>query len=71
MLLLRYNYHMNILQQIFNYYFNTLAASDITIRNTVFDNVQKMLHCGDFEHGFALYGCEHCGKFKYVPFSTT
>ena len=59
---------MNVLQQIFKDHFHTLADSGISIRDTVFENVQKMLHCGDFNYGFALYGCKHCGAFKYVPF---
>ena len=59
---------MNILQQIFNDHFHTVANSGITIRDTVFENVDKMLHCGDYKHGFAVYGCEHCGKIKIVPF---
>ena len=68
MLLLLYNYLMNILQQIFNDHFNALSSSGITIRDTVFENVEKMLHCGDYNYGFAAYGCEHCGKLKLVPF---
>ena len=59
---------MNILQTIFNDHFNTVANSGITIRDTVFHNVHKMLHCGDFNYGHALYGCEHCGNYKIVPF---
>lgn len=34
---------MNILQQIFNDHFDTVANSGISIRDTVFDNVNKML----------------------------
>ena len=59
---------MNILQQIFNDHFNTVANSGISIRDTVFENVNKMIHCGDSKYGFALYGCEHCGQLKFVPF---
>lgn len=59
---------MNILQQIFNDHFDTVANSGISIRDTVFENVNKMLHCGDSKYGFALYGCEHCGQLKFVPF---
>lgn len=59
---------MNILQRIFKDHFNTVTSSGIAIRDTVFENVDKMLNCGDFKHGYAVYGCEHCGKFKYVPF---
>jgi hypothetical protein len=59
---------MNILQQIFYDHFYTLADTGIPIRDTVFENVYKMLHCGDYRHGFALYGCENCGNFIVVPF---
>ena len=59
---------MNILQQIFNDHFNTLLNSNATVRTAVFENVHKMLRCGDFKYGFALYACEHCGNFKAVPF---
>ena len=59
---------MNILQKIFNDHFNTVANSGINIRNTVFENVDKMLHCGDFNFGHTLYGCEVCGNVKVVPF---
>jgi hypothetical protein len=59
---------MNILQQIFNDHFNLVASSGINIRDAVFENVDKMLHCGDYRYGYALYGCEHCGQLKYVPF---
>ena len=59
---------MNILQQIFNDHFHILASSGITIRDTVFKNVEKMLHCGNAKYGYALFGCEHCGNFRVVPF---
>lgn len=59
---------MNILQKIFSDHFHTVASSGIVIRDTVFDNVNKMIHCGDFSNGFALYFCEHCNSFKHVPF---
>lgn len=59
---------MNILQQIFNDHFNTVANSGIHIRDAVFDNVFKMIHCGDYKHGFAVYGCPDCGEIKIVPF---
>lgn len=59
---------MNILQQIFNDHFNTVIDSGINIRPTVIENVTKMLHCGDMKYGYALYACQHCGKFKVVPF---
>lgn len=60
---------MNIIQKIFFDHFSSVAVSGITIRDSVFDNVDRMLHCRDFNYGFALYGCEHCGNLKAVPFS--
>lgn len=45
-----------------------IANSGIIIRDTVFENVDKMLHCGDYDYGHALYGCEFCGNIKVVPF---
>ena len=59
---------MNILQKIFKDHFDIVANSGIAIRSTVFENVHKMIHCGDLNYGYALYGCEHCGKLKVVPF---
>jgi len=59
---------MTILQQIFQDHFDTVASSSITIRDTVFENVEKMIHCGDYKYGYALYGCEQCGGFRVVPF---
>lgn len=31
--------------------------------------IQKMLGCGDAEHGFMSYRCLNCGEVKRVPFS--
>lgn len=59
---------MNIMQRIFNDHFDTVENSGILIRDTVFENVDKMLHCGDYDYGHALYGCEFCGNIKVVPF---
>lgn len=59
---------MNILQRIFRDHFYTLATSGIHIRDTVFDNVKKMTHCGDSKCGYTRYYCEHCGNSKVVPF---
>ena len=59
---------MKILQKIFNDHFDTIANSGISICDTVFENVNKMLHCGDYNYGYALFGCEHCGNTKIVPF---
>ena len=60
---------MSIIQQIFSDHFNDVVDSGISIRPAVFDNVNKMLHCGDYKFGYTLFSCNHCGKFKMVPFS--
>lgn len=59
---------MTIIQQIFQDHFYDLAATNINIRETVFENVERMLHCGDISYGYTVYGCDHCGKMKVVPF---
>ena len=60
---------MSIIKQIFTDHFNDVVDSGISIRPAVFDNVYKMLHCGDYKFGYTLFSCNHCGKFKMVPFS--
>gem|GEM_PF-2441649 len=65
---LQYNVSMNILQRIFKEHFDSVKSSGITIRDTVIENVRKMIRCGDIKYGYILYGCEHCGRTKAVPF---
>lgn len=38
------------------------------VRPVVIKEVEKSMECGEPSKGFALYFCEHCFKFKYVPF---
>ena len=57
---------MSILQHIFSDYYDLIRT--LTLRLVVVENIDKMVHCGDFSRGFALYGCSHCGKLKFVPF---
>ena len=59
---------MNILQKIFSDHFHKLHNSGITIRDTVIENVDKMIHCGDFKSGYALYACDNCGHMMVTPF---
>jgi len=42
--------------------------NDIHIRPIVFEEVNKIINCGNPDFGYALYVCEHCGKFLKVPF---
>ena len=37
-------------------------------RNSVIENVERMINCGDPSFGGAMYTCPSCGNFKYVPF---
>lgn len=41
---------------------------DISIRPIVFDEVEKIINCGNPDFGYALYVCNHCNKFLKVPF---
>lgn len=58
---------MNILQQIFTDYYEEMIYT-LHPRDSVIENVDKMLHCGDPAFGGAMYGCPNCGKLKFVPF---
>lgn len=37
-------------------------------RPVVMKNIEKVINCGDPSFGGAMYGCSHCGTFKFVPF---
>ena len=43
-------------------------CSDTNIRPVVFDEINKIINCGNPDFGYALYVCEHCGKFLKVTF---
>ena len=43
-------------------------CSDTIVRPIVFEEVNKIVNCGNPDFGYALYVCEHCGKFLKVPF---
>ena len=71
---------MNILQKIFSEHFHKLLNYNIKIRNTVIENVDKMIHCGDYKRGYAFYICEHCltlwflhsgAEVVFVPLAVT
>ena len=42
---------MSILQKIFSDHFYKLLNSNIKIRDTVIENVDKVIHCGDYKRG--------------------
>lgn len=37
-------------------------------RDSVIENVNKMINCGDPAFGGAMYGCSNCGTLKFSPF---
>lgn len=41
---------------------------DISIRPIVFEEVNKVINCGNPDNGYALYVCDHCHKVLSVPF---
>ncbi len=58
---------MNILQKIFTDHYEEMLYI-LHPRDSVIENVDKMIHCGDASFGGAMYGCPKCGKLKFVPF---
>jgi hypothetical protein len=58
---------MNILQKIFNDHYEEMLYI-LHPRQSVIENVNKMIHCGDNSYGGAMYGCPSCGHLKFVPF---
>jgi len=45
-----------------------LKAIGSNIRSVVKIEVEKMLNCGDCKNGYALYFCDLCYRFLFVPF---
>ena len=58
---------MSILQDIFRDHYEEMIYT-LHPRQSVIDNVEKMINCGNPSFGGAMYGCPHCGKLKFVPF---
>ena len=58
---------MSILQDIFNDYYEEMIYI-LHPRQSVVENVDKMINCGAPAFGGAMYGCPHCGKLKFVSF---
>ena len=58
------------IKQIFidNWYNFIVRNPELNIRQVVFDEVEKIMNCGNPDYGYALYVCEHCKKFVKVPF---
>ena len=58
---------MNILQEIFTDHFEEMIYLQHP-RDSVVENVEKMINCGNPAFGGAMYTCPCCGNFKFVPF---
>lgn len=58
------------IKQIFQDNWDSFVAenNDVKIRPIVFEEVNKIINCGNPNFGYALFVCEHCGKFLKVPF---
>ena len=57
----------NILQNIFKDHYEEFLYLNRP-RQSVIDNIDKMINCGDPSFGGAMYGCSSCGELKFVPF---
>ena len=58
---------MNILQRMLSDHHEEILYT-LHPRDSEIENIDKMLRCGDPSFGGAMYGCPHCGNFKFVPF---
>ena len=58
---------MNILQRIFKNHYEEMQYI-LHPRDSVIENVNKMINCGDPAFGGAMYGCSNCGTLKFSPF---
>ena len=42
---------------------------NLNIRPVVHEEVEKMMGCGSLSNGYAVYTCDHCHNYLYVPFT--
>ncbi|NDL68463.1 IS91 family transposase [Anaerotalea alkaliphila] len=57
------------IKDIFADNWDSFLKEGYSIRQSVLDNVAKIIHCGDPSLGHALYYCDKCGNVKYVGFT--
>ena len=62
-----HNSLMNILQKIFKDHFEEMIYIQHP-RDSVIENVEKMINCGDPSFGGAMYSCPSCGDFQICSF---
>lgn len=58
---------MNILQEIFKDNYEQMIY-ELHPRQSVIENVERMINCGDPSFGGVMYGCTSCGTLKFAPF---
>lgn len=58
---------MNILQEIFKDNYEQMIY-ELHPRQSVIENVERMINCGDPSFGGIMYGCTSCGTLKFAPF---
>lgn len=58
---------MNILQEIFKDNYEQMIY-ELHPRQSVIENVDRMITCGDPSYGGVIYGCTSCGTLKFAPF---
>ena len=58
---------MNILQEIFKDNYEQMIY-ELHPRQSVIENVDRMINCGDPSYGGVMYGCASCGTLKFAPF---
>jgi len=58
---------MNILQEIFKDNYEHIIY-ELHPRQSVIENIDRMINCGDPSFGGVMYGCTSCGTLKFTPF---
>ena len=59
------------IKDIFKDHWNSFLEDnpELNIRPVVYDEVEKMMNCGDLSNGYAVYTCDNCNNYLYVPFT--
>ena len=58
---------MNILQKFFTHHYKEMLYI-LHPRQSVIENVDKMIHCGNPSFGGAMYVCPRCLNTNFIPF---
>lgn len=56
------------IRQIFADHWSEFTSQYSNIRDVVYQEVDKMISCGDPKMGYAFYRCPDCGKYRFLPF---